>query len=102
MPRISKVPERWGSSSISAATTPSTSAKGSTPTAKLRILSWFSEMMCENTRTTANFAISLGCRVPTPGSTSHRLQPLYSGIKSTTTSSTSEIPSSGQANLWKM
>ena len=102
MPRISKVPERWGSSSISAATTPSTSTKGSTPTAKLRILSWFSEMMCENTSTTANFAISLGCRVPTPGSTSHRLQPLYSGIKSTTTSSTSEIPSSGQANLWKM
>ena len=52
--------------------------------------------MCENTSTTANFAISLGCRVPTPGSTSHRLQPLYSGIKSTTASSTSETPSSGQ------
>ena len=28
------MPERWGSSSISAATTPSTSTKGSTPTAK--------------------------------------------------------------------
>ena len=34
-----------------------------------------------------------------PRSTSHRLQPLYSGIKSTAASSTSEIPSSGQANL---
>ncbi len=51
-------------------------------------------------RMTANFAISLGCRVPRPGSTSQRLQPLYSGINSTTTSSTSDSPSSGQASLW--
>ena len=35
-------------------------------------------------------ALSLGCRVPSPGSTSQRLQPLYSGMNSTTTSSTSE------------
>ena len=96
------MPEWWGSSSISAATTFYTCTKGNTFTAKLRILSWFSEMMCENTSPTANFANSLGCRVHNPGSTSHRLQPLYSGIKSTTTSSTSEAPSSGQANLWKM
>ncbi len=66
MPKMSTVPERCGSSSISAATTPSTSAKGSTPTAKLCIRSWFSEMMWENTSTTANFAISLGCKGPQP------------------------------------
>ena len=99
MPKISSVPERWGSSSMSTATTPSTSTKGTTPTAKLPMRSWLSEMICENTSTTANFAISLGCRVPNPGSTSHRLQPLYSGMNSTATSSTSESASSGHANL---
>ena len=45
MPKMSSVPERWGSSSISTATTPSTSTKGTTPTAKLPMRSWFSEMM---------------------------------------------------------
>ena len=84
---------------MSTATTPSTSTKGTTPTAKLPMRSWLSEMICENTSTTANFAISLGCRVPSPGSTSHRLQPLYSGMNSTATSSTSESASSGHANL---
>ena len=59
---------------------------------------WFSAMMWLNTRTTENLAISLGCRVPSPGSTIHRLQPLYSGINNTTVSSTSESPSSGQAS----
>ena len=102
MPKMSSVPERCGSSSISAATTPSTSAKGSTPTAKLCIRSWLSEMMWANTSTTANFAISLGCRVPNPGMTSHRLQPLYSGMKSTAASNISDSPSSGHASLWKI
>ena len=99
MHRISTVPERCGSSSMSTATTPSTSAKGSTPTAKLPMRSWLREMMCANTSTTANLAISLGCSVPRPGSTSQRLQPLYSGIKSTAVSSTMESPSSGHASL---
>ena len=56
----------------------------------------------ENTSTTANFAISLGCRVPNPGMTSHRLQPLYSGMKSTAASNISDSPSSGHASLWKI
>ena len=99
MPRISTVPDRCGSSSMSTATAPSTSAKGTTPTAKLSIRLWLREMMWANTSTTANLAISLGCRVPSPGSTSQRLQPLYSGMNSTTTSSTSERASSGQASL---
>ena len=99
MPRISTVPDRCGSSSMSTATAPSTSAKGTTPTAKLSIRLWLREMMWANTSTTANLAISLGCRVPNPGSTSQRLQPLYSGMNSTTTSSTSERASSGQASL---
>ena len=85
MPRISTVPDRCGSSSKS--------------TAKLSIRLWLREMMWANTSTTANLAISLGCRVPSPGSTSQRLQPLYSGMNSTTTSSTSERASSGQASL---
>ena len=102
MPRIRTVPERWGSSSISAATTPNTSAKGSTPTLKSFIRSWFRAMMWANTSTTANFAISLGCKVPSPGMTSHRLQPLYSGMKSTAVSITSDSPSTGHASLWKM
>ena len=96
------MPDRCGSSSIRAATTPSTSAKGSTPTLKSFIRSWFSAMMWENTSTTANFAISLGCRVPNPGMTSHRLQPLYSGMKSTAASNISDSPSSGHASLWKI
>ena len=50
--------------------------------------------------TTANLAISLGCRVPTPGITSQRLQPLYSGMNSTTVSSTRLRPIRGQASLW--
>ena len=54
--------------------------------------------MWENTSTTANFAISLGCSVPSPGSTIHRLQPLYSGIKRTTVSSASDRASTGQAS----
>ena len=99
MLKISTVPERWGSSSMSTATTPSTSAKGTTPTAKLSIRSWFSAMMWANTSTTANLAISLGCSVPSPGSTSQRLQPLYSGMNSTAVSSTSESASSGHASL---
>ena len=99
MPRISTVPDRCGSSSMSTATAPSTSAKGTTPTAKLSIRLWLREMMWANTSTTANLAISLGCRVPSPGSTSQRLQPLYSGMNSTTTSSASERASSGQASL---
>lgn len=99
MPKMSTVPERCGSSSMSTATAPSTSAKGSTPTAKLPMRSWLSAMICANTSTTANLAISLGCSVPRPGSTSQRLQPLYSGMNSTTTSSTSERASSGQASL---
>ena len=33
-------------------------------------------------------ALSLGCNVPSPGSTSQRLQPLYSGMNSTAVSST--------------
>ena len=99
MPRISTVPDRCGSSSMSTATAPSTNAKGTTPTAKLSIRLWLREMMWANTSTTANLAISLGCRVPSPGSTSQRLQPLYSGMNSTTTSSTSERASSGQASL---
>ena len=93
------MPERCGSSSMSTATTPSTSAKGSTPTAKLPMRSWLREMICANTSTTANLAISLGCSVPRPGNTSQRLQPLYSGIKSTAVSSTMESPSSGHASL---
>ena len=64
--------------------------------------SWLSEMMCENTSTTENLAISLGCSVPRPGSTSQRLQPLYSGMNSTMTSSTSDTPSSGQARRCQM
>ena len=93
------MPDRWGSSSISTATVPSTSPKGSTPTEKLFIRLAFRDMMWENTSTTANFAISLGCSVPTPGITSHRLQPLYSGMNRTITSSTREPPSRGQASL---
>ena len=54
-----------------------------------------------NTRITENLAISLGCKVP-KGVTIHRRQPLYSGMNSTTTSSTADSPSSGQASLWKM
>ena len=57
--------------------------------------------MWENTSTTANLAISLGCSVPSPGTTSQRLQPLYSGMNSTAASSTSERASSGHASLWK-
>ena len=56
-------------------------------------------MICENTSTIENFAISLGCSVPSPGSTIHRLQPLYSGMNSTAVSSTSESASSGHASL---
>ena len=55
--------------------------------------------MWANTNTTANFAISLGCNVPSPGSTSQRLQPLYSGMNSTAVSSTSESANSGHASL---
>ena len=40
-----------------------------------------------------------GCNVPSPGSTSQRLQPLYSGMNSTAVSSTSEIANSGHASL---
>ena len=97
--KISTVPERWGSSSMRTATTPSTSAKGTTPTAKLPMRSWFRAMIWANTSTTANLAISLGCNVPSPGSTSQRLQPLYSGMNSTAVSSTSESASSGHASL---
>ena len=100
MPKMSTVPERCGSSSMSTATAPSTSAKGSTPTAKLPMRSWLSAMICANTSTTANLAISLGCSVPRPGSTSQRLQPLYSGMNSTAVSSTIESASSGHASLW--
>ena len=99
---FASVAKKAGSSSISAATTPSTSAKGSTPTEKRFIWSWLREMTWLNTSTTANLAISLGCSVPSPGSTSQRLQPLYSGIKSTATSKTRERASSGQASLWKI
>ena len=99
IPKISTVPERWGSSSMSTATAPSTRAKGSTPVENCFILSWLREIMWENTSTTENLAISLGCRVPRPGMTIQRLQPLYSGMKSTTTSSTREMPNSHQANL---
>ena len=98
MARISNVPERCGSSSISTATTPRMAANGSTPTRNWSIRLWFSAMMWLNTSTTENLAISLGCRVPSPGSTIQRLQPLYSGMNSTTTSSTSESPSKGQAS----
>ena len=100
MPKMSTVPERCGSSSMSTATAPSTSAKGSTPTAKLPMRSWLSAMICANTSTTANLAISLGCSVPRPGSTSQRLQPLYSGMNSTAVSNTIESASSGHASLW--
>ena len=99
MLKINTVPERWGSSNMSTATTPSTSAKGTTPTAKLSMRSWFKAMMWANTSTTANLAISLGCNVPSPGSTSQRLQPLYSGMNSTAVSSTSESANSGHASL---
>ena len=99
MARISTVPERCGSNSMSTATAPRISAKGSTPAENVRMRSWLSEMMCANATTTANFAISLGCSVPRPGSTIHRLQPLYSGMKSTTTSSASETPKTGHASL---
>ena len=99
MERMSSVPDRWGSSSMSTATVPRMTPKGSTPVEKVFIRSWLSEMMWANTSTTENLAISLGCRVPRPGSTIHRLQPLYSGMKSTTVSSTSERPSMGQASL---
>ena len=58
--------------------------------------------MWENTSTTENLAISLGCRVPKPGITIQRLQPLYSGMKSTTASSARERPISGQASLCQM
>ena len=44
-------------------------------------------------------ALSLGCNVPSPGSTSQRLQPLYSGMNSTAVSSTSESANSGHASL---
>ena len=81
---------------MSTATTPSTSAKGTTPTAKLPMRSWFRAMIWANTSTTANLAISLGCNVPSPG---QRLQPLYSGMNSTAVSSTSESASSGHASL---
>ena len=94
------MPDRWGSSSISTATAPSTSPKGSTPTAKLPIRLALREMMWAKASTTANLAISLGCRVPTPGMTSQRLQPLYSGMNSTAASSTRDTPSTGQASLW--
>ena len=57
-------------------------------------------MICANTSTTANLAISLGCSVPRPGSTSQRLQPLYSGMNSTAVSNTIESASSGHASLW--
>ena len=100
MPKISSVPERCGSSSISTARPPRITAKGTTPTENFFIFWWFSEMIWLNTRITENFAISLGCRVPRPGSTIQRLQPLYSGIKSTSTSSTTDTPSMGQASLW--
>ena len=100
MPRISSVPDRCGSSSISTATAPSTSAKGSTPTLNRFIRLALREMICAKVSTTANFAISLGCSVPTPGMTSHRLQPLYSGMKSTSASSARDSPSSGQASRW--
>ena len=99
MPKSSSVPDRCGSSSMSTASTPRMTAKGSTPTENCFMRVWLREMMWLNTRMTANLAISLGCRVPT-GSTIHRLQPLYSGMKSTTTSSTTERPSTGQASLW--
>ena len=99
MPRISTVPDRCGSSSMSTVTTPRINANGTTPVENDFILSWFSEMICENTSTIENFAISLGCSVPSPGSTIHRLQPLYSGMNSTAVSSTSERTSSGQASL---
>ena len=99
MPKISSVPDRCGSSSISTVTAAKMTAKGSTPVVKVFILSWLSEMMCENTSTTENLAISLGCSVPRPGSTIHRLQPLYSGMNSTTAKSSSESPISGQASL---
>ena len=102
MPRISRVPERWGSSSMSTATAPSTAPKGSTPAVKVFILSWLREMMWANTSTTENLAISLGCSVPRPGRTIQRLQPLYSGMNRTRTSSASETPSSGQASLCQM
>ena len=75
MLKINTVPERWGSSSMSTATTPSTSAKGTTPTAKLPMRSWFKAMIWANTSTTANLAISLGCSVPSPGSTSRAAPP---------------------------
>lgn len=99
MDRISSVPDRCGSSNISTVTTPRINANGTTPVENDFILSWFSEMICENTSTIENFAISLGCSVPSPGSTIHRLQPLYSGMKSTMASKSSEIPSIGQASL---
>ena len=99
MDKISSVPDRCGSSSISTVTTPKISPKGSTPVAKVFMRSWFSEMMWANTSTTANLAISLGWRVPRPGSTIQRLQPLYSGMNSTTASSASDSPMTGHASL---
>ena len=84
---------------MSTVTTPRIKAKGSTPVEKVFIRSWLREMMWENTSTTENLAISLGCRVPSPGSTIQRLQPLYSGMNSTMVRSTSEMPIIGQASL---
>ncbi len=84
---------------MSTATVPRIRPKGSTPVVKVFIRSWFRDIMWANTSTTENLAISLGCRVPRPGSTIHRLQPLYSGIKSTTVSKTRESPIMGQASL---
>ena len=102
MPKISSVPDRCGSSSISTVTAPRITIKGSTPVAKVCILSWLREMMWANTSTTANLAISLGCRVPSPGSTIHRLQPLYSGMNSTIASNASDTPMIGHASLCQM
>jgi len=102
MPKISSVPDRCGSSSISTVTAPRITIKGSTPVAKVCILSWLREMMWANTSTTANLAISLGCKVPSPGSTIHRLQPLYSGMNSTIASNASDTPMIGHASLCQM
>ena len=69
VPRISTVPDRWGSSIISTASTPMMNRYGRIPYRVVRILSFFLEMLSEKYSTTANFAISEGWKVnssPTP------------------------------------
>ena len=102
MPRMRTVPDRCGSSGIRAATTPQHQRKGQDTHAEILhpvVVQCDDVGKHQHHRKLCDLA---GLQGAEPRMTSHRLRPLYSGMKSTAASNISDSPSSGHASLWKI